>query len=88
MGIQRSCGTIILRFECYISLERVRQEWLRLMVRLRKTDLFFSEFSDRMVFHRVALGPEGYGRVNVELTSLVPRTRVYLWWPPRGQGVL
>ena len=72
----------------YFPGARVRQEWLRFMVRWWQTDLFFSEFSDRMVFHRVALGPEVYGRVNVELTSRGPRTRVYLRWPPRGQGAL
>ena len=86
MGIQGSCGTIILRLECYISLERVRQEWLRFRVGWWQTDFFFSEFGDRMVFHRLALGPEVYGRVNVE--SRLPGTRVYLWWPPRGQGVV
>ena len=42
------------------------------MVRRWKADLFFSEFSNRMVFHRFALGPEVYERVDVE--SRLPGT--------------
>ena len=54
-------NTRILRYDnpslrkLYFPGACVRQEWLILRLRWWKTDLFFSECSDRMVFHRVAL---------------------------------